>query len=212
MRCTTCKLDKPSENFTLYYRQPKPLGGRHCRSCRKSAGQFYRERHDEQIRAVHAVYRKTHRTKIIQNNKLRYQKLKAEVISAYGGKCACCSEQEPQFLTMDHKFGNGAEHRRQIGAYRKTGYNFYMWLKENGWPSDEYQLLCFNCNCAKRSNGSNGYCPHQPRVSTVASEAGPTATATSPRPTRRSNVSCSKPSGRQGPDQLSMPWRETGTN
>lgn len=96
-------------------------------------------------------------------NTLKYEKgvrikLKLEIINEYGGACQCCGENEPRFLAIDHINGNGSEHRKEIGI--KGGYRFYLWLKENKYPKDNFQLLCMNCNFAK---GKNGTCPHQER-------------------------------------------------
>lgn len=82
------------------------------------------------------------------------RKLKADVIDAYGGKCACCGEGNPAFMTIDHIFNDGSQHRKSVNSKR-----IYGWLKKNGYPKDRYQLLCFNCNFAKRFNG--GVCPHK---------------------------------------------------
>ena len=82
-------------------------------------------------------------------------------IAAYGGKCACCEESNIGFLTMDHINGQGARHRKRLGmdkAGTKTGADFYRWLREQGYPKDEYQALCYNCNCGRQING--GVCPH----------------------------------------------------
>lgn len=81
--------------------------------------------------------------------------LRAEVIAAYGGKCSCCGESRPEFLTIDHINGNGNQHRHSL---KKFGVNFYHWLRQQGYPQEEYRLLCFNCNC---SLGFFGYCPHE---------------------------------------------------
>jgi hypothetical protein len=89
----------------------------------------------------------------------RKRSLKLEVIFAYGEKCACCSENQVEFLTIDHIDGGGAQHRRKISkAQRASSDTLYRWLKKNGFPKDNFQLLCFNCNCAK---GDSGQCPHQ---------------------------------------------------
>lgn len=72
----------------------------------------------------------------------------------YGGVwCHCCDEQDIHFLTIDHINGGGREHRRQIG----NGGTIYAWLKKHGYPVG-YQVLCYNCNCAK---GFYGECPHE---------------------------------------------------
>jgi hypothetical protein len=79
------------------------------------------------------------------------RRLKEAIISAYGGKCACCGEADSRFLTVDHVQNDGAEERRQIGHW-----NILANIRRQGFP-DRYQLLCYNCNCAK---GVYGSCPH----------------------------------------------------
>ena len=79
---------------------------------------------------------------------------KRDVIEAYGGKCSCCGEAEPRFLTIDHINGDGRQHRREVGR----GYKLYDWLTRQGYPRDGFRLLCFNCNCAR---GQFGTCPHE---------------------------------------------------
>lgn len=86
-------------------------------------------------------------------------KIKAEMVEAYGGHCICCRETRIEFLTINHKYGGGAKHRRSLpGRERNGGIGFYFWLKKQGWPQDDYDLNCFNCNCSK---GFLGYCPHE---------------------------------------------------
>ena len=85
-----------------------------------------------------------------------WRRIKLETITAYGGRCVCCGEREPDFLTIDHTAGNGREHRKTVGR----GHRLYEWLKKQAFPKKGYALLCFNCNCAK---GQFGTCPHQRR-------------------------------------------------
>lgn len=88
----------------------------------------------------------------------RYYSLKAEVFAAYSGpdgpQCTCCGESTFEFLQVDHVNNDGAEHRRQLG-----GQCIYSWLKQHDFPKG-FQLLCCNCNSAKRLTG---VCPHQQR-------------------------------------------------
>lgn len=72
-------------------------------------------------------------------------------------QCCCCGEWRIEFLSLDHKAGDGAEHRRLIGHGR--GSNIYLWAIRNGFPNI-FQVLCMNCNCAR---GFYGYCPHDDR-------------------------------------------------
>lgn len=73
-------------------------------------------------------------------------------IAAYGGKCACCDEDYPEFLDIDHPNGDGAAHRRHL-----KGISIVMWLRQHGYPPG-FRILCSNCN---QSIARHGYCPHQ---------------------------------------------------
>jgi hypothetical protein len=75
----------------------------------------------------------------------------------YGGKCVCpgCDVTEPTFLVIDHIFNDGFKERSH-GSVLPS-------LKRRGYPRDRYQLLCHNCNHAKRL----GTCPHVQRVKGV---------------------------------------------
>jgi hypothetical protein len=86
--------------------------------------------------------------------KAERDKNKKIVIAHYSdgsNSCKCCGETAIEFLTVDHIEGGGSSHRKQIG----TGIIHYLLL--NNLPQG-YQILCFNCNCAK---GFFGYCPHE---------------------------------------------------
>lgn len=86
--------------------------------------------------------------------KSRYARIRQRVVDGYGGKCYCCGETEPCFLTLDHVNNDGAEHRRK---HKAVGMRLYQYLIRNKFPP-EFQLLCFNCNCGRQIN--NGVCPH----------------------------------------------------
>lgn len=91
----------------------------------------------------HKVWEKRH------NNRVRY-----EVLYHYSNgimECRCCHENCYDFLTIDHVNNDGAEHRRKING------SLYRWLIKNNFP-EGYQVLCYNCNCAK---GNYGKCPHE---------------------------------------------------
>lgn len=106
----------------------------------------------------------THCVRCLENDRKRTAraraKLVAEVVAAYGGRCECCGEDEPRFLTVDHPNDDGAQHRRDTGG----GSHFYTWLRRQGFPP-EYRLLCFNCNIGRARNG--GVCPHERRLRAV---------------------------------------------
>jgi hypothetical protein len=73
----------------------------------------------------------------------RRRVLKLEFQAAYGGECADCGETKPDFLTLEHSFGDGKAHRERVGG----GINTYRDLQLRGWPQDEgLVLLCWNCH------------------------------------------------------------------
>jgi hypothetical protein len=82
-------------------------------------------------------------------------KIKKEVIDSYGGHCVCCNESNIAFLNIDHINGDGAEHRKTNPDL--TGVKIYLWLKQNAFPTDNFRVLCWNCN---QSFGHHNYCPH----------------------------------------------------
>jgi len=75
------------------------------------------------------------------------------------------------FLTIDHINWNGESERKvnylalkgvvffwRMIIKKPGGAKFYRWLKQQGYPTDNYQVLCFNCNFAKHVLGT---CPHR---------------------------------------------------
>ena len=103
------------------------------------------------------------RNKDVVNASSRRARLrrKTAAMDAYGGKCACCGEDNLIFLTIDHINNNGIEHRKAImpnAPHSASGDVTYRWLKDNGYP-EGFQCLCFNCNSGRAING--GICPHQ---------------------------------------------------
>lgn len=107
----------------------------------------------ESIRIKRRQYYLDNREHSLMTSKQYNIKLRNEVILEYGGKCVCCSINEPEFLSIDHVFNDGVEHRKIIGL----GSRIYRWLRKNNFPKGRFQLLCFNCNAVK---GAYGACLH----------------------------------------------------
>jgi len=87
-----------------------------------------------------------------ERSKKADQRLKEEVIAAYGGCCSCpgCKVTVIAFLTIDHIRGHGLEHRQSLPAGSRR---LYVWLKKNEFPQDDFRCLCMNCNWAGRFDG-----------------------------------------------------------
>lgn len=97
------------------------------------------------------------RAKNREYDRIYSKKIRSEVLTHYGGKCACCNESYYEFLAIDHMNGFGSRHRREL---KIEGQKFIFWLKRSNYP-EGFQVLCHNCNMAI---GFNGYCPHHPEI------------------------------------------------
>jgi hypothetical protein len=125
--------------------------GLRCRPCERR-----RKQQEHAERMMSEAYAAEHRRRKREAVAKRRVAERAATIAAYGGKCECCGESHHEFLGIDHVNGNGAEHRRSIR--KGCGLSFYRWLQAQGYPKEEFRLLCWNCNLAR---GFYGYCPHE---------------------------------------------------
>jgi len=111
----------------------------------------YYQRHKEKMLERSRDYYSKNKNKF---KKERF-KIKLKIIQVYGGKCACCGETEPKFLTLEHSEGGGQKERIELkGKYDSI--KLYKFLIRKNFPKG-YKILCFNCNIAK---GLYGECPH----------------------------------------------------
>lgn len=152
-QCATCgeKLDRK---------------GRRCHDCLAGDRSTYEQRKSAGLcvkcgaqRGKSRAYCDPCLALVLKRNRQAKARLKVQTFEAYGGcSCACCGETGIDFLTIDHIGGGGNRHRQELfGGRRGSGYDFYGWLKKQGYPPG-YQVLCFNCNFAKWKLGE---CPHQ---------------------------------------------------
>ena len=72
--------------------------------------------------------------------------LRAQVLLAYGRKCAHCGDRRLECLEIDHVGGWGNEHKDLRGR-RLTGYGLWVWIRDNGFPKS-IRLLCGSCHSA----------------------------------------------------------------
>jgi len=100
-------------------------------------------------------------------------KLREEVLNEYGAECACCHEDNPAFLSIEHVGGWGGAHRTTVNDAA-----IWSWLKKHCYPKggeicptcsevhEAIAVTCFNCNMAAAKN--NHVCPHQDREALAA--------------------------------------------
>lgn len=111
--------------------------------CKRCYHRLYMQKRRKIDPELHAKLVRDHRKSI-----------KLEFIKEYGGKCTCCQESIIEFLTLEHKKRDGKQHREK---YQTTTQQLAD-LRRRGWPKDNYEILCFNCNMASRYDG---ICPHK---------------------------------------------------
>lgn len=147
---------------------------------RRNYQRSYREAHKEELRKkAHESWVATPPERRKERSKRQYAKqvfaqrtrarerrlyLRRLGFTHYGWECLCCGVSIEAFLTFDHINNNGAAYR-QANGYRvanRRGKSFptdklMRELQKQGWPMNEVQVLCMNCNMARFRLGS---CPH----------------------------------------------------
>lgn len=142
--CSLCGEQKDERTAFVWYKGKRM--GRQCRPCRA-------RRAKQRAKADPA-----RRTRWNERKRRANQKLKAECMAAYGGKCACCKVTDLEFLTIEHTWRDGFGHREQVGRPTSGSY-FYRWLRDQKYPRNlGLTVLCFNCNFAVYWFET---CPHQ---------------------------------------------------
>src|SRR5258708_2915854 len=118
---------------------------KHRESCRKAAKRYYAKKsaESEEFRQANRdrveEWRATHHEQSLEGtrewrrrfrerdpegflayernkSKIARDKVRAEVIAAYGGHCKCCNDAHNEFLSMDHIHGGGRKHRKSLGS------------------------------------------------------------------------------------------------
>jgi hypothetical protein len=101
--------------------------------------------------------------KINARTRAIHREKRLQVLNLLGGNCECCGESQYEFMAIDHRFGDGAAHRKSMKGKNSSlnGINFFnRILKEIKDKTDgnRYRILCHNCNSAI---GWYGHCPHE---------------------------------------------------
>lgn len=140
--CSKCGEVKPLEEFS----QAKRFAYNRNSWCKLCVNSYGRER-------------RKNNPEVSKRAKESHYKSRIQVMLHYCKdnilECACCGQNEPRFLCLDHIDGGGNAHRKSIGGSNRSA--IWWWLKKNGYPPG-FQVLCHNCNMAK---AFSGICPHE---------------------------------------------------
>ena len=151
--CTgPCKLDLPVSEFYVRAKNPKQAVSRHVASrCKACTALRVAE-----LQKLKTPEQKARRRAWFNG---RYAELRAQVISAYGGKCSCegCNVTHPDFLAIDHVNNDGGKLRKQ-NPHKEDGYVLLCRLIRENYPP-EYRLSCHNCNHSRGRPHNKGVCP-----------------------------------------------------
>jgi len=108
----------------------------------------YRKKHKDRIQKKHKEYYQNNKEKIKNISREWVENNRIKVFNNYGNFCCWCGESNINCLTVDHINGNGRKHNKEIGG----GNKIYRWLIKNNFP-EEFQTLCYNCNCGLKRKG-----------------------------------------------------------
>ena len=155
--CSACKQTFPHDQFGKDRSTSDGLTYA-CKSCQKKARSKYWKEHSDKAKLASANWEAQNKSRRNAWRRKNHFQLKIEVMSHYSGGlpiCRCCGIDILDFLTIDHEYNDGAQHRKTNNLI--GGYQTYAFLKRNAYP-DGFRVLCRNCNS---SIGLYGYCPHQ---------------------------------------------------
>lgn len=162
LECSRCGEKKPPEQFSKDKNQKKREGrGTWCKKCWRDHWKRKQSRDPEVHSRQSRKWREENpeRSKQLNSESARrsHEKVKREVVNAYGGKCTCCGEGDIHFLTIEHVTSEASKRHRYKNGKRISGTKLLRIIVSEGFPED-ITILCHNCNC---SRGQYGGCPHQ---------------------------------------------------
>lgn len=81
-------------------------------------------------------------------NKMSWkQRIRYLLLQKYGFRCRFCSNADYRVLQLDHIKGGGTQERKRNNHNVSK---IYKMILDGLLPTENYQLLCANCNCLKK--------------------------------------------------------------
>ena len=114
--------------------------------------QNWRAAHPEQARESNRKYRKAHPGKNRVNLRNHNRRTRLRAIVALGGRCIWCGFADERALQFDHIIAILQSRLRPFSTYQIA-----MQILKG---SEDFQLLCANCNWIKRMDNQE----HHPRI------------------------------------------------
>lgn len=162
LECSRCKKKKPHDQFNRDVKYPQRSNrGKWCKSCWRKHWKRKQNKnpsiHADQSRKWREENPERSRQLNSESARRSHERVKREVVNAYGGKCTCCDEGDIHFLTIEHVTPEASKRHRYPNGRRISGTKLLRIIIAEGFPED-ITILCHNCNC---SRGQYGGCPHQ---------------------------------------------------
>ena len=124
---------------------------RKYRARRKAAGNPVRALDEERQRKYQQSYWRTNRVALTIDVRRKRRELKRKAFEALGGAvCARCGFEDVRALQFDHIHGGGNQQRSKNMS---TQYAYII------AHTDEFQVLCANCNWIKRDENREASAP-----------------------------------------------------
>lgn len=146
--CTKCNQEK---DLDLFVRKSSVKSGyaSDCLSCRRISRKIYVSNNLIKVRESNKEYGRLNKEKQAERQAERRFKLRAVVLKKMGAECKNCSYNDFRALQIDHIKSNGKIDRIDNKNYNEKFLKYLINL-DNIELTDNYQLLCANCNSIKK--------------------------------------------------------------
>lgn len=140
--CNNCGVELTNDNW---HPSLEKKNSKICKSCHLKNGQLWRKRNPKKGYEYTKVWL-AKRPNYQRDNYRKYRgRIRREMTTAYGGVCKKCGIDDMEVLDVDHINNRGGIDRKN-GLW---GWKLYGQLRKLGYPKENYQLLCRNCNWKK---------------------------------------------------------------